>query len=156
MTDPYDGVVGVFTAICRRIEQVGFSTLTEPEKVIFCAWQFVCEVNNGGVRQYFANSSGEFAAETVSALEEVGMPRAAGILRRAVATFADHKVPRDHDVRFRSLKAMPVAIRDEMIHALTCDFFASPEDPYQLQWDYITRHSQDLPAPCPRKYLDTF
>jgi uncharacterized protein DUF4375 len=151
VTDPYDGVIGVFTAIWSRFEKVGFSELTEPEKVIFCAWQFVCEVNNGGIRQYFANPSGEFAAETVFALEEVGMPRAAGILRRAIATFADHRVPKDHDVRFRSLKAMPVAVRDEMFDALTSGFFASPEDPYALQWDYITRHSQDLPAPCHRE-----
>lgn len=150
MTDPYDGVIGVFTSIWSRFEKVGFSGLTEPEKVIFCTWQFVCEVNNGGIRQYFANPSGGLAGETVSALEQVGMPRAAGILRRAITAFADHTVPRDHDMRYRSLKAMPAVVGDEMFDALTSEFFASPEDPYELQWDYISRHSQELPAPSPR------
>ena len=82
--DPdYDLVINMYTAIWQRFEKVGFDELAEPERVIFCTWQFVCEVNNGGFHQFFLNPSGEFAGETVSALEKVQMPYAASLLSRA-------------------------------------------------------------------------
>jgi hypothetical protein len=149
MTDPYDAVIGVFTAVCRRYEQVGFLNLSDPEKAIFCTWQFVSDVNNGGFRQYLVNPAGEFAAETASALEAIGMPRAAALLRRALAAFPDHSVPTDNDARVRAIRALP-RDRDRQFDALTEEFYASPEDPYALQWDYIVRYRGELPEPSGR------
>jgi hypothetical protein len=36
-----DLAIDTYDAIWQRNEQLGFEKLTEPERVIFCAWQFV-------------------------------------------------------------------------------------------------------------------
>lgn len=55
--------------------------------LLFAAhWTYV-EVGNGGFSQYFANSTGIVAPEAIEAFEEIGQPRVAEILRRAVAHF---------------------------------------------------------------------
>jgi len=143
--DPYEGVIKVFTAVWDRYEELGFTDLSEPEQIIFCTWQFVCDVNNGGFRQYLINPAGEFAAEGVAALEAVGMPRAAALLRRALAVVPNQKVPKPHETRSRAIGSLPAAINEGYFQQLTDEFFASPEDPYALQWDYITRHRLKFP-----------
>lgn len=45
------------------------------------------EVNNGGFHQYFYNSAGDKAAETVQALEVVGAFAMADIVKRATQKF---------------------------------------------------------------------
>src|SRR4051794_18806107 len=100
--DPdYDLAIEAYTATWPRYENLGFGNLTEQERTIFWTWQFVCEVNNGGIHQFFFNPSGEFAVETVGALEDVQMPYAASLLRRALAAFPDP--PKDHRTRAEKL-----------------------------------------------------
>jgi hypothetical protein len=57
------------------------------------------EVNNGGFDQFFFNSAGDEAAETIEALEVIGAHRTAAILRRACATFPGAMPPTDRDAR---------------------------------------------------------
>jgi len=143
--DPdYDSVINAFSRIWRRHEKLGFENLTEPEKVIFCTWQFVCEVNNGGFHQYFSNPSGEFAAENVAALEKVEMIHAASLLRRALAAFPDNTPAKDHELRYEQLRSMPDSVQRELFDELTAAFFASTEDPYALQADYIARNRNEF------------
>ena len=139
----YDLVIETFTDICQRYEKFGFDNLTEPERVIFCTWQFVCEVNNGGIHQFFNNPSGEFAVETVFALEQVQMPHAASLLRRALAAFP--RPDKNHETRASQLGALPANIQDDLFNKLTTDFFDSPEDPYALQADFVRRNQKDFP-----------
>src|SRR5262245_5277895 len=83
--DPdYDLVIGTYTAIWPQYERAGLGSLTRAERVVFLAWQFVGEVNNGGIRQFLSNPSGAHAAETPAVLVEVGMPYAASLLTRAL------------------------------------------------------------------------
>ncbi len=96
---------------------------------MFLAWQFVAEVNNGGFHQFLTNPSGEHAAETPVALQDVGMPHAASLLMRALAA------------------GSPLWPRwNEALDALGDEFFSSPEDPYELIANYARRHSRELPA----------
>jgi hypothetical protein len=65
--DPdYDLVIETYSAIWPRYEKLGFEKLTEQEQTIFCTWQFVCEVNNGRIHQFFFNPSGEFNNRTTA------------------------------------------------------------------------------------------
>lgn len=128
--DPeYDLVIQTFSAICPRYEKLGFEQLAEPERVIFCTWQFVCEVNNGGFHQFLKNPSGVFAEEAVLALEKVEMPFAASLLRRALAAFPG--TPGDFD----------------LLNELTEAFFDSAEDAYELQATYVRRHRDGFHQP---------
>ena len=49
--------------------------LTEPEKTIYLCQVLEGEINNGGFGQFFYNSSGDFANETLSALKEISAMR---------------------------------------------------------------------------------
>lgn len=120
----------MYTAIWPRYERVGLDGLTRPERAVFLAWQFVGEVNNGGFRQFLSNPSGAHASETPSALDEVGMPHAASLLRRALATGGP-----------------PGLSHSETLDALTDEFFGSSENQYELLASYVRRHSQELPSP---------
>jgi hypothetical protein len=129
--DPdYDLAIGTYTAIWPRYERAGLDALTRPERAVFLAWQFVGEVNNGGLRQFLCNPSGAHAAETPAALDEVGMPHAAALLARALAAGGPPWFP-----------------CSAALDALTDEFFGSPEDPYELLASYVRRHSQELPSP---------
>jgi hypothetical protein len=131
-TDPdYDLSIGTYTAIWPRYERDGLNGLTRSERAVFLAWPFVCEVNNGGFHQFLCNPSGLHAAETPVALDEVGMPHAATLLRRAMATGGPPWLP-----------------CSEALNALTDEFFGSSENPYELLASYVRRYSQELPSPA--------
>lgn len=145
--DPdYDLTIKTFTDIWPRYVKLGFHNLTEPEQVIFCTWPFDCEVNNGGFHQYFNNSSGELAVETVAALEKVKMPFAASLLRRALAGFPNHRPEKDHDRRIKQLWSLPPEIQNELFNELTGQYFDSSEYQYLLQANYIRTHRGDFPG----------
>lgn len=143
--DPdYDLAIETFSAIWPRYENLGFENLTEQERTIFCTWQFVCEVNNGGIHQFFFNPSGEFASETVPALENVQMPHAASLLKRALTAFPDPA--KDHRTRARQLVSLPKSVQYELFNELTGQFFDSAENAYVLQADYVRKNPGCFPG----------
>jgi Domain of unknown function (DUF4375) len=73
--------------------------LAAPAKVIYLANIFDGEVINGGVTQFFSNSSGDFAHQSLHALLELGAVVAADILRRGMGTFPNGIVPTDRQER---------------------------------------------------------
>jgi hypothetical protein len=137
--DPdYDLAIETYSAIWTRYEQLGFDKLTEQERTIFCTWQFVCEVNNGGFHLFLFNPSGEFAQETVVALENVQMHIAASLLKRVLRALPDPA--KDHQTRARQLVSLPQNIQDELFKKLTEEFFDSQENAYTLQADYVRKN----------------
>jgi len=146
--DPdYDLAIETYSAIWPRYQQLGFDCLTEQERTIFCTWQFVCEVNNGGIHQFFFNPSGEFASETVAALEKVQMPFAASLLRRALSAFQEPA--KDHRTRAQQLRSLPMNVQDDLFNELTGDFFDSSENAYVLQADFIRNNRVCFPGSRP-------
>jgi len=52
--------------------KTGLEDLAEPERVFICLWQLEAQVNNGGFHQFYFNSSGNLARDTVSSLQAIG------------------------------------------------------------------------------------
>lgn len=137
----YDLAIRAFGAAWNRFERSGMESLTEPERVIFCTWQFVCEVNNGGFHQYFTNPAGDFAHITVAALEKAEMPFAASLLRQALAAFPPGAPSKDQTTRFDEVRRLPHAIQHALFDRLDGEFYNSAEDPYRLQAEYVRRNA---------------
>ena len=57
------------------------------------------EVANGGISQFLSNSSGDMAEETVLALEKIGEPKTATMLREVLRRFPNSVVPKNRDAR---------------------------------------------------------
>ena len=78
-------VVAFETALIQKVSSLGSEALSLPERDVLAVEALEREVNNGGYRQFFLNSSNEYAGEIVDALKRIGCPRTAAITARAVS-----------------------------------------------------------------------
>ena len=56
-------------------------------RAIYTTWLVDAEVNAGGFRQYFFNSSGQYAGDALAGYELLGAEEYAAVMRSAIATF---------------------------------------------------------------------
>jgi HEAT repeat protein len=78
------GLEDPVSVVLDRVNDVGFDGLSHPQRVVYCASLFDDEVCNGGIMQFFGNSSGDHAADTLDALRELGHPEAEAALALAM------------------------------------------------------------------------
>lgn len=83
------------------IEQ--FSNVTEKQKVLFAAHWAQSEILNGGLSQFFSNSTGILAPEAVEAFLKLGMPKCALAMENAMSFFGE-TYPRDREARENKLE----------------------------------------------------
>jgi hypothetical protein len=89
-----------------------------PYRQLFFLRIFNIEMQNGGVHQFFFNSSGDFAPEVVAAMREVGLLRHADALQRALDMF-DKPYPSDNNERRRRYFEKDWSDWDEELNAPT-------------------------------------
>jgi len=70
-----------------RYISAGPCALGPLEKVGVGVWMLEAEVNNGGFDQYYFNSAGDLALQTVDALNAIGASNTASLLSAANAEF---------------------------------------------------------------------
>jgi hypothetical protein len=71
-------------AINQKAEREGMPSLTDEERIVLAVEALEREVNNGGYNQFFVNSSREFVATIVSALQRIGCKKTATITQGAI------------------------------------------------------------------------
>jgi hypothetical protein len=141
--DPVDIVIALFEQVQRRIVDVGFASLTPTEVLVFCMWDVVSEVNNGGFDQFFLNSSGDLAHETLAGLRAIGAAHTAELLAGLMSRFGAEGPPRDRDARIDAL----VSLREEdteAFEAADAAFYADNEPVWALTATYCAAHRDDL------------
>jgi hypothetical protein len=117
--------------------------LTQPEKNVVFIEQLEHEVNNGGIDQFFVNSSGDNAEETINALREIKSVKFLKILETAVQQFPGAKPPKDRDERLEVMEG----IEDKtgpVWSSLDNEFYKYEEDIYGLLTDYIQKNIKDF------------
>jgi hypothetical protein len=72
-------------AVEKRVQASGYASLSSAEKTLYVIWWLEAEVNNGGFDQYFFNSAGDNARDVPPALERIGAPVTAALVRRTAA-----------------------------------------------------------------------
>ena len=95
------------------------AALSPHARIVYLAEVLDGEVLNGGFSQFFSNSSGNHAHETLAALHELGATRAAGLLQRAIDTFPDGRVPHERGKRCDALEKS----NDAVLDALDTEFY---------------------------------
>jgi Domain of unknown function (DUF4375) len=141
-----DFAIAMSNLVYAREATVGFSGLTEAERVVFCLDKLEQEVNNGGFNQYFRNSSGDNAASTPSALRTLGAPKVASIVEKALALFANHLPPASRDGRERQMDSWGSEAQDALAR-LDEAFLAYPEPLAQLERAYVSKHAEHFLVP---------
>lgn len=74
-------------------------------RTLWHAGCFEGEVINGGLSQFFSNSSGNWSHESLAAIRRIGAALCAGVLERALALFPDGVAPADRQQRCEFLFA---------------------------------------------------
>ncbi|MCZ7595877.1 MAG: DMP19 family protein [Hyphomicrobium sp.] len=99
------------------------ASLTTEQRTLFVMDVFNTEFENGGVHQFFYNSSGAVAPEVYDALIELGLERQAAIFKGAMAIFPG-KYPRDMQQRRDRFFDRPEwSDWDRQLQALTDEFY---------------------------------
>ena len=111
-------------------------TLTEQQKNFFFNQNLEREVNNGGFKQYFSNSSGDFAHETIDSLRIIGAEKTAAILQKAIDQFPGKTVLKDRIARQAVLERIEETA-DEVWEELDQIFFTYEDNLNELNIEYV-------------------
>ena len=79
--------------------------LSEPAQVLFNTGCFAGEIINGGISQFFSNSSGNRANETLAGLRAIGAVLCVKLLEKGLSLFPDAIAPVDRQKRCELLFA---------------------------------------------------
>ena len=115
--------------------------LNEHQKIFFYNQTIEREVNNGGFNQFYYNSSGDYAHETVESLKGIGAEKTAQIVNKANSQFPNNIVPKDRDERQDVLDQIENKANDNW-EKLDVDFCKYEEDLNTLNMGYIKKHSE--------------
>ena len=80
-----------------------YARVPEPARTLFAAHWLQSEVRNGGLYQFFCNSTGVLAPEAVEAFQKMGMPLTAAHLESAMGFFGT-SYPRRGSDRERAIE----------------------------------------------------
>lgn len=117
--------------VIDRWASEGFFALTPSEQVFLLVWGYGGEINNRGHVQFFSNTLGEYANQTVRALANLGCDDFASLLRRCIAAFP-HGVPRDLSERNKVLENLPASVDVEFENA-DREFYKLDADQFLLR-----------------------
>jgi hypothetical protein len=115
--------------------------LSAPQKVFYFNQELEREVNNGGFEQYFFNSYGSFAHETIESLNAVNAKKTAELLQHAVNQFPDGKVPKLTEDRRKLMLNLWPESDNKVWEDLDQKFFAYEDDLNALNMAFVqTNH----------------
>jgi hypothetical protein len=120
-----------------------FQSQSLPQKTFSAIWELEAEVNNGGFRQYFVNSSAESAHFVVEALERVRAPRTADVCRRAIAAAFPAGLPKAVEL----IQSDAADFSDEELQrldGLDQEFFAYPDNLTDLLFAFVSSHPEEF------------
>lgn len=113
--------------------------LNEEQKLFYYNQCLEREINNGGFNQYFFNSSGDFAHQTVQSLRTIGADKTADILQKAIDQFPEKNVPQDRTKRQEKLEQIAEKA-DPAWEELDQSFFAYEDDLNALNIEFVRKN----------------
>ena len=128
---------GAWKALERRWEELGFEGLSQDEREAIALFWLEGEVMNGGMHQYFFNSSGDLAPLAASALKRLGATQSLGLLESCMAKFGP-VYPVDREKRGDILDRLgwdtdPFDSETRVLQELPEDFFRLALDRLTIQ-----------------------
>jgi hypothetical protein len=125
--------------LCNAVRDGGCESLTDPQRYYWEASIFDAEVNNGGISQYFVNSSGDHWPDALAGLEAMGAKRRAAMLRDAVKSFG--KVGPSQNTRKRR-KQLAELEREDAVEFSDSDYYGCAEIFGVFTARYVIRNAE--------------
>jgi len=113
--------------------------LSAPQKVFYYNQNLEREINNGGFSQFFGNSSGDNAHETVLSLQEIGATKTAGMLQQAIDQFPEKTVPKDREERVALIEQIE-DVANDVWDELDQRFYKYEDDLNTLNIEYVKKN----------------
>jgi hypothetical protein len=126
--------------VFARYMKLGFERLDPAEKVFQCVWGLEAEVNNGGFEQFYFNSAGDHATETVKSLESIGANQTARLVQRTNALFGEAGPSPDRLTRQKQLVALEVDGKDKDMERITKEFLKYNEPLGEMLEAYVLKN----------------
>jgi hypothetical protein len=114
-------------------------SLSDPQRIFYCIQNLEREINNGGFKQFYQNSSGDFAHETYYALRVISATKTADIVRSANDQFPGRAVPKDKTERQKLLEQIQDT-SDIVWNELDQRFLAHEEDLNAFSMEFIRKN----------------
>jgi hypothetical protein len=114
---------------------------TPGQRALYIVTLCIREVCNGGLDQFFSNSSGMYADEVRKALRLLKANEHAAAFEKAMKVFPGARVPVDRDDRQSLLEAIPKARRKAIFKPLQEEFFGE-----ERIWPYFQKYVDEHPS----------
>ena len=129
----------------NEITQYGqnLSKLNLSQQIVIIIENLEREINNGGFNQFYLNSSGNYANETVDYLKKIGANKTAEIVKRANAEWPNNQVPKDRTERQIVLERIEEKA-DPIWENCDQDFYKYPDHITDLLLDFVKKNKTDF------------
>ena len=142
--DKNDSIIKLDNYICELCAWgENIDGLSDPQRTFYFNQNLEREINNGGFNQYFVNSSGQFAHETLLSLKAIGANKTADILQSAIDQFPDKNVPKDSDTRQECVEQIEDTA-NEIWDELDQKFYEYQDDLESFNLDFVKKYKDDF------------
>ena len=117
--------------------------LNESQKILLIIKNLEREINNGGFNQFYWNSSGDYANETIGALVNIGANKTAEIVKKANSEFNNGTVPKGRIERQNELELIENKA-EENWNNLDLTFYGYNEDLTELLIAFVIKNKEDF------------
>jgi len=126
---------------CNYGQNIG--KLNDSQRVLLIIENLEREVNNGGFHQFYINSSGNYANETIDALTRIGALKTAEIVRTANSEFKNGLVPTDRGKRFSEVQNIAQKAEKNWSKC-NLDFYEYEDNLTELLISFVIQHKNDF------------
>lgn len=134
--DPYSRYLEMITFVTDKELDQGYDALSENERIIKHICLLEAEVSNGGFDQYFFNSAGDHALQTVDLLRQIGSKEMLALLTQAIEAFGPNPPSSNRETRWAQMDILPEAVSDEW-EGIEQKFYGSTESIVDLIMNHI-------------------
>lgn len=120
-----------------------FRNLNDAEKTFLYVEILEAEINNGGFDQFFFNSSGDYANETLEALKKIGAIKTVKIVEEAYKNFPKNPIPKNNTIRREILENINEQTSEKWTQ-LEDKFYLYEENIGRLVLDYVRKNINEF------------
>ncbi len=142
------GIIQPRRIVHRHLETPGYANSPAPVRHLWALELLGMELVNGGIHQYFFNSSGDLWPDAMEGLEQAGYARSAAAFRKAVAIFGQEGPSTNRTVRFKQLDQLSKTVEAELNRLGDQVYEGMAET---NTWPYVIRNAEIFRTESPRQ-----
>ncbi len=116
---------------------------TPGQRAIYSITVWIREVDNGGLEQFYYNSTGDYIEEVVKGLKLIGAEEHLRILQESFKLFLNKLPPTKRKKRLKILKSMAAQEIEELFTPIEVRLFGE-QRLFQYFKEYINKHPEDF------------